>query len=74
MAAALNAPVSVMETAGEGGTWGIALLASYMINKTDDETVEEYLSKATFADNDGAIVLPNSQDVEEFDQFMEKDF
>ena len=53
---------------------GIALLASYMINKTDDETVEEYLSKAIFADNDGAIVLPNSQDVEGFDQFMEKDF
>ena len=66
MAAAL-APVSVMETAGEGGAWGITLLASYMTNKTDDETLKEYLSKTVFADNDGTIVLPNYQDVEEFD-------
>lgn len=72
MAAALDAPVSVMETAGEGGAWGIALLASYMINKTGDEILEEYLSKKVFVDDDGTTVLPNSQDVEGFEQFMER--
>ena len=40
-AAALNTPVSVMETAGEGGAWGMALLASYMVHKKDGETYVE---------------------------------
>lgn len=44
LAAALNTPVSVMETAGEGGAWGMALLASYMVHKKDGET----LYKRTF--------------------------
>ena len=51
LAAALNVPVSVMETAGEGGAWGIALLASYMIYKDDDETLEEYLRPESFRRN-----------------------
>ena len=41
LAAALNTPVSVMETAGEGGAWGMALLASYMVHKKDGETYVE---------------------------------
>ena len=49
MAAALNTPVSVMETAGEGGAWGIALLASYMVNKEEGETLDDYLDKKVFA-------------------------
>jgi len=40
MAAAVNVPVSVMDTAGEGGAWGIALLASYMVHKEAGETLE----------------------------------
>jgi sugar (pentulose or hexulose) kinase len=72
MAAALNVPVSVMETAGEGGAWGIALLASYMINKTNDETLEEYLSNKVFAEKEGITVSPNPKDVEGFEQFMER--
>lgn len=39
LADAVNAPVSVMSTAGEGGAWGIALLASYMINKKTAKTL-----------------------------------
>jgi sugar (pentulose or hexulose) kinase len=70
MAAALNVPVSVMETAGEGGAWGIALLASYMINKADNETLEEYLSQNVFAEKAGMTMSPDPKDVEGFEQFM----
>ncbi len=53
MAAAMNVPVSVMETAGEGGAWGIALLASYMLNKSENEPLEAYLSDKVFAGENG---------------------
>ena len=72
MAAALNVPVSVKETAGEGGAWGIALLASYMINKANNETLEEYLNHKVFAEKDGVTVSPNPKDVEGFEQFMKR--
>ncbi|MEH7414458.1 FGGY-family carbohydrate kinase [Neobacillus drentensis] len=72
MAAALNVPVSVMETAGEGGAWGIALLASYLINKSKNETLEEYLSHKVFAEKAGTTVSPVQKDVEGFEQFMKR--
>jgi sugar (pentulose or hexulose) kinase len=72
MAAALDVPVSVKETAGEGGAWGISLLASYMINKNNDETLKEYLSNKVFAEKEGVTVSPNPKDVEGFEQFMER--
>jgi sugar (pentulose or hexulose) kinase len=72
MAAALNVPVSVMETAGEGGAWGIALLASYMLNKADNETLEEYLSQKVFTEKTGLAISPNLKDVEGFEQFMKR--
>ncbi|MCA0753515.1 FGGY-family carbohydrate kinase [Paenibacillus sp. N4] len=72
MAAALNVPVSVMETAGEGGAWGIALLASYMINKTDNETLEEYLNQKVFAGQTGVTISPEPKDVEGFEAFMNR--
>ncbi|TWD98810.1 sugar (pentulose or hexulose) kinase [Neobacillus bataviensis] len=72
MAAALNVPVSVMETAGEGGAWGIALLASYMIKKSNNETLEEYLSHNVFAERAGTTVSPVPKDVEGFEQFMKR--
>mgnify|MGYP000721347920 CR=1 FL=1 len=49
MAAAVNAPVSVMETAGEGGAWGIALLAAYRKNKAEGESLASYLEEQVFA-------------------------
>lgn len=52
MAAALEAPVSVMKTAGEGGPWGIALLASYMQNKAEGETLEAFLESRVFSNED----------------------
>jgi len=72
MAAAMNVPVSVMETAGEGGAWGIALLASYMLNKKDDEPLETYLSDKVFAGEKGTTVTPDEKDVEGFTIFMER--
>lgn len=72
MAAALDAPVSVMDTASEGGAWGIALLASYMIHRADGETLEEYLEREVFADNDGTSISPEPSDVEGFELFMER--
>ncbi|MED4229090.1 FGGY-family carbohydrate kinase [Neobacillus cucumis] len=72
MAAALNVPVSVMETAGEGGAWGIALLASYMINKAEKEPLEEYLSQKVFTEKTGITMSPELKDVEGFEQFMKR--
>lgn len=70
MAAAMNVPVSVMETAGEGGAWGIALLASYLIQKEEDETLEAFLSKKVFAGQEGSTIAPNPEDVAGFAMFM----
>ena len=71
-AAAINAPVSVMETAGEGGAWGMALLAAYMTDKNADETLPEYLKNKIFADMKSIKVEPNAEDVKGFDAFMER--
>jgi sugar (pentulose or hexulose) kinase len=72
MAAAVNAPVAVMETAGEGGAWGIAVLASYCLNKKDGETLEAFLDKNIFADLNESIIAPDPEDVEGFEIFMER--
>lgn len=72
MAAAMNVPVSVMETAGEGGAWGIALLASYMLHKMENEPLETYLSNKVFAGEKGSTIAPDQADVSGFAAFMER--
>jgi sugar (pentulose or hexulose) kinase len=72
MAAAMNVPVSVMETAGEGGAWGIALLASYMLHKGTNEPLEGYLSNKVFAGEKGSTIAPDPKDVNGFTAFMER--
>lgn len=72
LAAAINTPVSVMETAGEGGPWGMALLASYMIRKEEGESLEDYLSKKVFAGNAGTSMDPDPKDVEGYEVFIER--
>ena len=72
MAAAMDVPVSVMATAGEGGAWGMALLASYMLNKTEKEPLETYLSNQVFAGEHGTTIAPDQRDVEGFAAFMER--
>ena len=71
MAAAMNVPVSVMETAGEGGAWGIALLASYMLHK-QGEPLEDYLSDKVFANEKGLTITPDENDVAGFAAFMDR--
>ncbi len=72
LAAAMNAPVTVMETAGEGGAWGIAVLASYMVNKEDGETLDDYLNNKVFAGQQGETIEPDPEDVKGFDIFIER--
>ena len=69
---AINAPVSVMKTAGEGGAWGIALLADYMISKEDGETLDAYLENKVFAGNEGSVIDPQPEEVDGFNEFMKR--
>lgn len=72
LAAAMNAPVSVMETAGEGGAWGIALLASYMLNKAEGETLDDYLKEKVFVGQKSECMEPDAADVAGFETFIER--
>ena len=70
MAAAMDTPVVVMETAGEGGAWGIALLASYMQERKEEESLGDYLAVHAFADKKGVRMEPDTADVKGFDTFL----
>lgn len=70
LAAAINTPVYVMETAGEGGAWGIALLAAYTKKKEDNETLTEFLAQKVFGGEEGERMDPVASDVEGFESFM----
>ena len=71
LAAALNSPISVMETAGEGGAWGIALLAGYVVNNTKQQNLADYLDSVVFAGNAGSEIAPTPEDVEGFNKYLE---
>ena len=71
LAAALNSPISVMETAGEGGAWGIALLAGFMVNNPQKLALPDYLDQVVFAGNTGVEVAPDPADVEGFNRYIE---
>ncbi|MCR5595166.1 MAG: FGGY-family carbohydrate kinase [Lachnospiraceae bacterium] len=70
MAAALGAPVTCMETAGEGGPWGMALLAAYMMQKQDNETLGDFLENKVFKGESGTTVTPDIADTNGFSRFM----
>lgn len=70
MSAAMNAPVSVMETAGEGGAWGIAVLAAFMNQKENKETLDGFLRDKVFAGQEGTTVMADQAEAEGFDAFM----
>lgn len=70
LAAAIHAPVSVMETAGEGGPWGMAILASYADGRLDGENLEDFLNRKVFADAKGSTVDPTPEEEKGFDDFM----
>ncbi len=72
LAAALNTPVSVMKTASEGGAWGIAVLASYMLWKEENEALCDYLEHKIFANAESMTVEPDVEDVAGFQVFIER--
>lgn len=71
LAAAINSPISVMETAGEGGAWGIALLAGYLVNNPDKKNLADYLEDVVFAGNTGTEIVPTAEDVAGFNVWIE---
>lgn len=71
MAGALNVPVSCMETAGEGGPWGMALLAAYMVQKEPGETLEAYLNHKVFSGAEGETIAPEAADTKGFAAYLE---
>ena len=70
MAAACRAPVTCMESAGEGGPYGMALLASYMVQKAPAQTLEQYLETEVFADVKRMTLTPDSEDAAGFDRYL----
>ena len=72
MAGALNTPVSVMESAGEGGAWGMALLAAFMLQRREGESLEKFLAEKVFAGKTGVTVKPDPKDMEGFERFMKR--
>jgi len=72
MADALTIPVAVMESAGEGGPWGMALLASYLINKKENQTLESFLARDVFSKQEANVIEPTEKGIASFSQFIEK--
>lgn len=70
LAAALNSPISTMETAGEGGAWGIALLAAFVVRNPKKYNLAAYLDKVVFAGNAGTEVKPDPEDVAGFNEYL----
>lgn len=72
MAAGMNAPITVMDTASEGGAWGIAILAAFMKEKKDGEPLSSYLNDKIFAGQTGTTWNPDPEDVKGFEAFLEE--
>ncbi len=72
LAAAINAPVTVLKTAGEGGAWGMAILANYLITKKGGESLEDYLEERVFEGQEGVTLAPDPADVEGFETFIDR--
>jgi len=72
MAGALNIPMAVMESAGEGGAWGIALLAAFAANKDAGETLEDFLDNKIFANSAVSVIEPDPADVKGFEEYLKR--
>ncbi len=71
LAAAINSPISVMETAGEGGAWGIALLGSYLVNNEKKQSLADFLDENVFVGDAGVEISPVPEDVAGFNAYIE---
>ena len=72
MAAALNAPVTVMKTAGDGGPWGMAILAAYMVQKSENESLADYLAARVFAGSERSTAAPDPAEAKGFEVFLNR--
>ena len=72
MADALNVPITTMETAGEGGPWGMALLAAYMLRKAEGETMEDYLTNRVFNTAKSSCLNPDPAGVAGFQTYLDR--
>lgn len=72
LSAAISAPVSVMETAGEGGPYGMALLCAYMLWKQDGEALEDYLDNKVFGSAKTSTIMAEQSDIDGFNAFLTK--
>lgn len=70
--AAVGSPVTAMETAGEGGPYGMALLAAYLISKDEGETLEDFLDQKVFANSKKSTLMADEEEVQGFSEFLEK--
>src|SRR5699024_1134718 len=72
MADALTIPVTLMDTAEEGGAWGIAILANYILHRTNFESLDDFLSKKVFTKDDSKTLQPVQEGINSFAHYMEK--
>ena len=70
LSASVGAPVSVMETAGEGGPYGMALLTAYMLWREEHESLPAYLEKKVFAGAKSETIMAGNEEVEGFNAFL----
>ncbi|MCQ2530539.1 MAG: ATPase [Lachnospiraceae bacterium] len=70
LSAAIGSPVTVMQTAGEGGPYGMALLCAYMLWKEEGESLEDYLDNKVFADAPSTTVMAEQSDIDGFNTFL----
>ena len=72
LSAAIDTPVSVMQTAGEGGPYGMALLCAYALWRDEGETLEDYLDNKVFGSCESVSVMADPDEVEGFNKFIEQ--
>ena len=67
--AAINAPICLLTTAGEGGAWGISVLALYASRRQEFDSLEDFLDKEIFAKAEATELMASPEDVEGFNKF-----
>lgn len=72
LAGALNTDVTVMQTAGEGGPWGMAILALFVTNKAKNQSLDSFLENNVFSNQTSETLSPDAKDVEGFEKFMKR--
>ena len=72
LADALGVPITTMETAGEGGPWGMALLAAYMLRKADGQTLEDYLDEQVFCKAQSTVAQPSEAGMAGFASYLKR--